>query len=138
MNTTRVKTPCEMYSKPSPIQISLTNSTKCTICDCDQFSHKETFHVTYVTMTDPNSKADVTLNAGDVIRFDSMSKSAFNDAVILGFSPQGYVKLSRPYVYASMTGTTCVSPLLGCETFNARIDSIIEFDARIDTGRICK
>lgn len=53
--------------------------------------------------------------AGDVVRvFDG----PFGDAVILGFDEKGEAKVSRPYAYASSTGTVGPVVLLGSETYS--------------------
>ena len=51
--------------------------------------------------------------AGDVIRLHTTGP--FMDAVILGFNDDGLALLSRPYAYASCTGTTGPTILLGAE-----------------------
>lgn len=64
----------------------------------------------------------VTFQAGDVIRREHGDGSAWSDCIILGFSrPEGvcgsFVKLARPYAYASCIGTTGPGILLGTEEF---------------------
>lgn len=126
VNTPATK-PCQMYTESNN---PLWSQFLCANCEIESYKHADTFHVTSVTV------GEQTLNAGDVVRLMSMHQSAFCDAVILGFSPQGNAKIARPYVYASSVGTTCANPLLGCETFQVSIKSLMEFDKVIDTGRI--
>ena len=69
----------------------------------------------------------VTFHAGDVVRIKSMERSAFADCVILGFDyccvdcvaagfmEDAFVRLARPYLYASGVETTCSSALTGYE-----------------------
>lgn len=130
--TTNKKPSCGMYTRPSEIDIRINNNTDCVECGRGQFEHSDGYAIDTITI------GDVTLNAGDVIRLSGMEKSAFHDAVILGFCAQGWAKISRPYVYASLTGTLCAGPLLGCETFTVSIKSILEHDTRIDKGRITR
>ena len=66
----------------------------------------------------------VTYQSGDVIRRDNCEPEAWTDCIILGFSsprqePFGdvFVKLARPYAYASCIGTTGPGVLTGVETF---------------------
>ena len=123
---TTKETPCEMYT-PKTDEFGF----DCATCGVQSYNHATTYHVTSVT------RGDVTLNAGDVIRLGSMinSKSAFIDAVILGFASHGFAKISRPYVYASCVGTTGATPLVGCETFEVSIESIVNYDSVVTTGR---
>lgn len=59
----------------------------------------------------------------------------FSDHVILGFSEDGYAKVSRPYVYASGIGTTCPTPLLGCETYELSVNALTTCYDKIGRGR---
>lgn len=64
----------------------------------------------------------VTFQAGDVLRRGGQDGHAWSDCIILGFSlpdkhADVYVKLARPYAYASCIGTTGPGILMGCEEF---------------------
>lgn len=73
----------------------------------------------------------LTLKVGQVVRcFDG----PFSDAVILGFSPEGQAKVSRPYAYASGVGTTGPGVLLGSETFELPTKMIAEHYTLVDAG----
>lgn len=66
--------------------------------------------------------ANITYQAGDVIRRDNCEPHAWTDCIILGFSDPTrhgdvFVKLARPYAYASCIGTTGPGVLTGVETF---------------------
>lgn len=64
----------------------------------------------------------LTINAGDVIRlFDG----PFGDAVILGFNDINEALVSRPYAYASCTGTTGPTVLTGAETLTLTPNNLI-------------
>lgn len=69
--------------------------------------------------------------AGEVVRvFDG----PFGDAVILGFDEKGAVKLSRPYAYASLTGTTGPTVLMGSETLEFSAESFAWYYKRVVGG----
>lgn len=66
--------------------------------------------------------------AGQPVRTYGGIDEAFTHAIILGFSEDGrYAKVARPYAYASNVGTTGPSVLLGCETYEARVDCLKAF-----------
>lgn len=75
------------------------------------------------TLNTRNAAGDeVTYQAGDVIRIFADSNDPFSDCIILGFSQPDkhgdvYVKLARPYAYASSIGTTGPTVLTGAEVF---------------------
>ena len=69
-----------------------------------------------------------TFNAGDVIRPNG-AHSAFADCLILGFSNKDkhgdvYVKLARPYAYASSVGTVGPTVLQGVEVFEITVTKL--------------
>lgn len=62
-------------------------------------------------------------NAGDVIISEKLQ--GFDTSLILGFTDDGeYVKLIRPYAYATCVGTTYPHALLGWEEYVARVESL--------------
>jgi hypothetical protein len=76
------------------------------------------------------------LQPGAVLRrveSDGSSVSPFSDCVILNVWNQDlqhgrtltWVKVARPYVFASSVGTTAPTPLLGCETFDMTLDGAL-------------
>lgn len=68
----------------------------------------------------------VLLKAGDVYAMNEFG--AFSHAVILGFDESGdNCKVSRPYCFASSTGTTGPTPLMGAETFEIPTTHLLEF-----------
>jgi hypothetical protein len=71
-----------------------------------------------------DEKSGIGMKAGDVYRMNNWG--AFGDCVILGFDGKGNVKVSRPYLYASSVGTTCATPLLGCETWEMPAANLVE------------
>ncbi len=80
----------------------------------------------------------LTLHAGDVVRMNDWG--AFADNVILGFTAENgkeaHAKVSRPYLYASLVGTTCASSMLGHETYDLPVKHIIEnFKVMVNDGR---
>lgn len=82
-----------------------------------------TFACTVLKMKDSHG-GTVTFQAGDVVRRGGDGGTAWSDCIILGFSRPDkhrdvYVKLARPYAYASCIGTTGPGVLLGCEEFEA-------------------
>jgi len=64
-----------------------------------------------------------TYRAGDVIRSSAGGNDPWSQCIILGFSDPKqhggdvYVKLARPYAYASCVGTTVPGILTGVENF---------------------
>jgi hypothetical protein len=79
-------------------------------------------HFAFDKYLDP--KTNTHLRAGDVWKMTKWN--AFSDLVLLGFSADGYVKVSRPYLYASGVGTVCPTSLLGCETFDFPVSQLVE------------
>ena len=79
-----------------------------------------------------------TFEAGDVIRMVGRTAVPFSDQVILGFNEDSrctwWCKLARPYVYASLTGTTCPTPLMGCETYVIAASALITGYERVSGG----
>lgn len=73
-------------------------------------------------------KKETTFHAGDVVRSRLMDGnfSAFCDAVLLGFTEDGYAKLARPYVYASSVGTVGPTVLTGVETYIVPCKLLVE------------
>jgi len=73
---------------------------------------------------------DGTFRAGDVIRSSHADgENPWSHCIILGFSKVDkyggcYVKLARPYAYASCIGTTSPSVLTGVETFSMSISKL--------------
>jgi len=51
--------------------------------------------------------------AGQVVR---VFNGVFGDAIVLGFNDDGWMKVGRPYAYASSVGTTGPVALTGVET----------------------
>jgi len=72
-----------------------------------------------------------TFRAGDVIR-STHDESPWCQCIILGFSEPKkhrddvyvYVKLARPFAYASGVGTTCPNVLMGVEEFEMNADRL--------------
>lgn len=87
------------------------------------------------TVSDHFSKTTVTFKDGTVRQAGQIVRTfdgAFSDAVILGFTAPDkyggvYVKLARPYVYATGIGTTSPSVLTGIETYTASADNVLRF-----------
>ena len=80
-----------------------------------------------------------TYQAGDVIRSVGAAH-AWSDCLILGFSkPEEsfsgivFVKLARPYAYASAIGTTGPGVLMGCEEFIIEV-SKLRFETVVSTN----
>jgi hypothetical protein len=83
-----------------------------------------------------NPKVDVmeTIQVGQVWRMDAMGE--FADFVVLGMSdpakhpkfhePCAYVRLARPYAYASCVGTTGPGVLLGSEQITVTAKRLLE------------
>jgi len=68
--------------------------------------------------------------------------SPFSDTVVLGDEPSrhgeggpGWVKLARPYLYASSTETTCPTPLMGAEIYSAHATRLVEDFRLVLTSR---
>jgi hypothetical protein len=69
-----------------------------------------------------------TFQAGDVVR-PTGAMNAWADCVVLGFSKPDrygdvYVRLVRPYCYASGIGTTCPRVLTGHEEFTSTLSKL--------------
>ena len=67
-----------------------------------------------------------TWQAGDVV---TGGLEAWSNAIILGFSSEDeyghvYVKLARPYAYASCIGTTGPTVMTGTEVYNASVTTL--------------
>lgn len=84
-----------------------------------------TYACTVLKTLDRDNKP-ITYQAGDVIRLLTLSglaSDAWSDCIILGFSDPKrsggsvFVKLARPYAYASCIGTTGPGILVGTEDF---------------------
>jgi len=73
------------------------------------------------TVLDLTDKGETTrFLAGEVVRRKGTTE-AWSDCIISGFSPDYkygdvFIRLHRPYAYASCIGTTCSGVLTGCET----------------------
>ena len=91
-----------------------------------------TFHHTEWKPT-KDAYAHETFIVGDVIRLGDWP---FADAVILGFDDFANVKLSRPYAYASNTGTTGPTVLMGAETGVYPCASLIKHYKRVCNKRV--
>jgi hypothetical protein len=71
-----------------------------------------------------------TFRAGDVIRSSHDGGCPpWSQCIILGFSGvdkygECYVKLARPYAYASCVGTTCAGVLTGVEEFTMSVSKL--------------
>jgi len=74
---------------------------------------------------------DGTYRAGDVISNAVGGNDPWSQCIILGFSDPKqhngdvYVKLARPYAYASCVGTTGPSVLTGVETFEMSASKLV-------------
>jgi len=71
------------------------------------------------------------IKAGDVIRPKADVISPWADCLVLGFSAKDkygdvYVKLARPYAYASCVGTTGATVLQGVEVFEVTVSKLRE------------
>ena len=83
---------------------------------------RDTYAGTWVTVEEFRAQSTketqrITLRSGDVWRMRSVH--GFADCVILGFNTRDEAMVVRPYCYASLTGTSCPSPLVGTETIKA-------------------
>lgn len=83
--------------------------------------------------TEATAKNGKMVQVGDVWAMNDFG--AFADVVILGLSKDGEALVSRPYLYASSVGTTCPTPLLGCETYSLPVEHIVQHFKLRDTGR---
>jgi hypothetical protein len=72
--------------------------------------------------------------AGDVYRMNDFNP--FADAVILGLSAEGYARVARPYVYASLTGTTGCTPLMWAEVFDLPVANLRQYWKKMGEGRV--
>jgi hypothetical protein len=100
------------------------------ISPASQYAASEVMPMNDGTTRKIESHAD--LLDGAVVRMlnEDGTAAPFSDAVVLG--PSGYesatmapgFKLARPYVFASSTGTTCPTPLQGCEVFEVLVDRL--------------
>lgn len=76
----------------------------------------------------PDMDRGHTIRAGDVVR---LGDYPYDCATVLGLAtykdPWGtwrwWAKLARPYAQVSCPGTTCPTPLLGCEVFEVEINN---------------
>ena len=93
-------------------------------------SNDYTFACTVLHTRDADGER-VTFRAGDVVRPKDGAEYAFADCVVLGFSRPDkfndvYVKLGRPYCYASCVGTTCAGTLSGVEEYTMSAKQLVE------------
>lgn len=68
-----------------------------------------------------------TVSAGDV--FQMFEHGKYSNATVLGIAPANewgtvYVKMARPYCFASGVGTTGPTPLVGVEVYTVDIASL--------------
>jgi hypothetical protein len=72
--------------------------------------------------------------AGDVVR--SVTLYAFSDAVVAGFDNKGNARLLRPYLYASLVGTTSPNGLTGYEVIDrVTPESLSKYWLKVGEGR---
>lgn len=87
----------------------------------------------------------VRILAGDVwaMKSDVKSNETFSSCTVLGiakgkdivgFKTDFWVRLARPYCYASSTGTTSPSPLTGCEIFEVTTKQFVERFTHLSQG----
>ena len=105
------------------------NSNVCKNCGFKSYEHSKYYAIESIT-----NNEGVIIKAGDVVRLKFFENSSFGDCVILGFNAQNWAKLARPYAYVSSVGTTCASPLLGCEVFETTVESL-QFDKIFSDNR---
>ena len=79
--------------------------------------------------------------AGQVVRRKG-TRDAWSDTLILGFSDPTkhgdvFVKMARPYAYASCVGTTGPGILMGCEEYTITAKQLVEgFTTMVGTPMI--
>ena len=83
------------------------------------------------------------LQAGDVVRQGNPDQRfAFSDCIVLGFSDPAknkgdvYVKLGRPFAYASCIGTTGPSVLTGVEEFEVTLKYLLSMVTVSESPRV--
>ena len=81
-----------------------------------------------------------TYRAGDVIRSSAGGNDPWSQCIILGFSDPKqhggdvYVKLARPYAYASCVGTTVPGVLTGVEEFEIHSNKLVHETVLTSSG----
>lgn len=95
---------------------------------------KLSFHLTSFSHNMTATGETVTYRAGDVIRHQGHIRTvetldAFSDCIILGFSEPNvhgdvFVKLARPFCYATCVGTTGPSVVTGVEKIEMPITTL--------------
>jgi hypothetical protein len=81
-----------------------------------------------------------TLEAGTLVAM--VPQDGYDTAVVLGFSGADkhgdvWVKLGRPYAYASGTGTSCPTVLVGCETYEVLANHLFDTSRFVLGGSGC-